>query len=185
MKRSEDRWGSLGRTVDRLVSRTLRAVSRPPADPADPGTREPSAGTAAPAPGRRFDPAAARDLDDDRVKLVGYSIVSLMPGHERNLKGGSQVVTTRTTGEAFALWMIADWVKKPENRAQLLPGEEKYLRLDYGVRRRWPRQDLRFEENQLEALEAIYRALAGAGGDVGVDDGAAGVPGSGRDPNER
>lgn len=115
------------------------------------------------------------DLSDDTVKLVAYTIVSVKRDEERVMPGGegTLVVTDGMSGEAFVTWIIAKYMQSEEFRKDAYPGlgreewekraraERKYLRVHYVVSRRWPRQPLKFEERQTEALGEIRDALAG------------------------
>ena len=110
-------------------------------------------------------------LNDDMVKLIAYTIVSLKRNEERIMPGGTDqiLVTDNMSGETFASWMIARYLqsedyKKLDPSKKLSKEDEKYLRLDYVVRRRWPRQPLRFEERQVELLRQIGGAIADGGG---------------------
>jgi hypothetical protein len=116
------------------------------------------------------------NLQDDTVKLVAYTIISLRRDHERILKGGqnSIIVRDRMTGRAFISMIIAqyfqeeivdeketisrlEWLKKqdPEWDADDL----KYLRVYYVVSKRWERQPLKFEENEIDVLREIRDSL--------------------------
>jgi len=110
-------------------------------------------------------------LDDDMVKLVGYTIVSLRRGHERVMDGGegTMVVTDNMTGEAFTSWVIAKYLqqevtvpsKPTQTRAELIsPGELKYLTVYYVVSKRWPRHGLAFEQTQVRVLKEIRDGIA-------------------------
>lgn len=114
--------------------------------------------------------SALTSLEDDTVKLVAYSIVSLRRGHERILDGGegSVIVTDRMTGKEFMSWIVAKYLQqevdvpgqpgKKQRRGdpKLLPAEElKYLRVYYVVSNRWPREPLEFEEKQVRVLKEI------------------------------
>lgn len=109
-------------------------------------------------------------LDDDTVKLIAYSIISLRRGHERILDGGegSVIVTDRMTGKAFISWILAKYMQKevdipgqPGKKLRrgdpsLIPPEElRYLRVYYVVSNRWPREPLKFEEKQVTVLKEI------------------------------
>ena len=101
-------------------------------------------------------------LSDDKVKLVAYTIVSLKRDKERIMpKGSGQIlVTENMNGKTFASWMIARYLQSKDYQdlkpsEKMSKGDEKYLRVDYVVRRRWPRQPLRFEERQVEVLSEI------------------------------
>ena len=110
------------------------------------------------------------NLQDDSVKLVAYTIVSLKRGHERILDGGegSVLVTESMTARGFRSWILAKYMQQEINvpgepgkqirrgDARLLPKEElKYLRVFYVIPTRWPREPLEFEEKQIEILRDI------------------------------
>ena len=110
-------------------------------------------------------------LEDDKVNLVGYTIVSLRRGHERIMDGGegSVIVTDSMTGEAFTSWIIAKYLqqevtvpsKPKQTRAKLIPpGELKYLTVYYVVSKRWPRHGLAFEQTQVRVLKEIRDGIA-------------------------
>jgi hypothetical protein len=112
-----------------------------------------------------------QSLNDDMVKLVSYSIVSIKRDAERLMPGGSDsiLVTDSMSGETFTSWMIARYLQSDDykklledskkkivkEKERFLEEDEKYLRIDYVVRRRWPRQPLQFEERQVEVLRQI------------------------------
>jgi hypothetical protein len=111
---------------------------------------------------------ALNDLQDDSVKLVAYTIVSLKRGRERILDGGqdSVIVTDSMTGKAFMSWILAKYMQQKVDdpaqpgrkirRGDLLPRVElKYLRVYYVVSTRWPREPLEFEQKQVEVLQEI------------------------------
>jgi|ERR1051326_5910445 hypothetical protein len=114
--------------------------------------------------------SALTSLEDDTVKLVAYTIVSLKRGRERILDGGqgSVIVTDNMTGKAFMSWILAKYMQqKIDDPAQpgkkvrrgdprLLPRDElKYLRVYYVVSTRWPRESLKFEQSQVSILREI------------------------------
>lgn len=111
------------------------------------------------------DDTALTSLEDDTVKLVAYTIVSLKRGHEKIMEGGegSVIVTDNMKGKAFVLWIIAKYLQeeidvsgKKVRRGDLIPKNElKYLRVYYVVSNRWPRQPLEFEHKQVEVLKEI------------------------------
>lgn len=116
--------------------------------------------------GQKYGLPSPYDLDDETVKLVAYTLVSIKRDAERVLpKGaGTVVVTERMTPEAFATWRIAEYLASDEHREldeddQVHPADEKYLRVDYVVSRRWPRQSRGFEGRQLRVLDEIRRRL--------------------------
>ena len=97
------------------------------------------------------------NLNDDLVKFVVYSIISVRRDHERFMNGGTGqvVVTDRMDGDTFMAWKIAEYVQRNECD----PEDHPYLRMHYAVVRRWPREPLRFEERQIEAIQAIHHQL--------------------------
>ena len=168
------------------------------------------------------------NLDDNKVKLVAYSIVSIRRGHERVMAGGegTVIITGRMTPETFASYIIgrylqaevsddkaevaallaslldrylrevgdstarvlaeslrryllealAGWQEpRPKKTAaedgegtrhlkkqyrQIPDADKKYLRVDYVVSNRWPREPQKFEEEQIEVLEEISQAIS-------------------------
>lgn len=112
-------------------------------------------------------------LEDDMVKLVAYTIVSLKRGHERIMDGGegSMIVTDSMSGRAFITWVIARYLqqevtlpgdtKSTQIRSdQIDPGELKYLTVYYVVSKRWPRHGLSFEQKQVTVLKEIRDEIA-------------------------
>lgn len=105
-------------------------------------------------------------LNDDMVKLVAYTIVSLKPGAERILPhgAGSLLVTENTNEETFTSWMIARYLQSESYKAldaseQLSQAEQKYLCVDFVVSRRWQRRPLKYEEQMLETEEQKLEIL--------------------------
>jgi hypothetical protein len=105
-------------------------------------------------------------LNDDMVKLVAYTIVSIKRDAERIMPGGSDSILLKDnmSSETFTSWMIARYLqsedyKKLQESEKLAKEDEKYLRIHYVVSRRWPRQPLRFEERQVEVLRQIRQAI--------------------------
>lgn len=107
-----------------------------------------------------------RDLQDDKVKLVAYTIVSVRRGAERVMPGvqsqGTLVVADSMTGEEFSAWMIARYLQSltPEER-DAVRRDQRFLRVNYVVSRRWPREPLEFERDQLSVLSDVRDALGG------------------------
>lgn len=99
------------------------------------------------------------NLDDDLVKLVSYSIVSIARDAERVLHTARILITDAKTREDFVNWVVAEYVGTPE-AAELTPDDEKHLEVSFKVEGRWAEPSLRFEEKQLERLEAIRDAIA-------------------------
>jgi hypothetical protein len=126
---------------------------------------------------------AVDSLDDEMVKLVAYTIVSLKPDHEEVMDGGegTEIVTSRMSGEAFASFVLAKYMQKevasPKNKDvkqprsktfsdadrndpnQFSDADLKYLRVYFVVSKRWPREPRRLEERKVEALRKIGEAI--------------------------
>lgn len=101
---------------------------------------------------------ADKNLSDDMVKLVEYTIVTIERGEENILSGDRpklKLVKRNMTGEAFASWIISEDLKMENGGNE----QNEYLRVYYNVLHRWPKQDLEFEEKQLDYLEGIRDAL--------------------------
>jgi hypothetical protein len=120
---------------------------------------------------------ADTNLNDDMVKLVEYSIVTIQREREALLeKGGQVIVADDLTGDAFSNARIADWVNTSEDeRLKRIrdinepKGAAKFksvrdidtdaLRVYYNVLERWPKEDLTKDERQIAALEELPERL--------------------------
>jgi hypothetical protein len=98
------------------------------------------------------------------VKLVAYTIVSVRRGAERVMTGpnaaGTVVITERMTREGLVLFLVSRYLGSlsPEERRAVRP-DVRFLRVDYTVSQRWPREPLEFERDQVAELEGIAAAL--------------------------
>jgi len=105
------------------------------------------------------------NLEDDMVKLVAFTIVSVRRGAERTMPGflaaGTVVITDSMTSEMFINWIVQRYLGSLscEERAAI-QADLKYLRVDYGVPRRWPREPLEFERDQLAILAELRDAIS-------------------------
>ena len=121
-------------------------------------------------------PTADVNLNDEMVKLVAYTIVSLKPDDERVMDGGEGtiIVTRNMSGDDFASWMLARYLQQEVEtyglgaepvtkiRGNLIANDElKYLRVYFVVSTRWPREPRKFEERQIAVLNEIGRAIVG------------------------
>ncbi len=104
---------------------------------------------------------ALTNLDDDTVKLVAYTIVSLRRDDEKVMEGGAGEITVpdRMTRKAFTAWIIAKFLQETKICDEELEPHLKYLRVYYVVSYRWPRQPLKFEEREIDALEQIRDSI--------------------------
>lgn len=96
-----------------------------------------------------------RQLDDDRIQLVRYTVVTLLRGRERILETGERLVTEALTAEAFVAWVTAGVA----GGGDLPPDADRFLRVHYQVLDSWPKPDLGYEERQLGLLEDIATAV--------------------------
>jgi len=145
-----------------IPNRTPAAPAATPAGPAGaavPLLSEPNLGARAPGATatKESKRMSDKDLSNDLVKLVSYSIVSIERDRERKLYEGEKIVTDNMTGEAFATWMIAEFVQKHPDR--VTHQEKKYLRVYYSVLDSWVRESLHYEQKQLDILAGIERAI--------------------------
>jgi hypothetical protein len=106
------------------------------------------------------------DLNDDTVKLVAYTIVSVKRDKERVLPKGTDqiVIASNLSSEGFTSMIIAQYFQS-QNYKDLAEDEKvkeddrKYLRVHYVVSRRWPREPIRFEERHIDVLAGIRDAI--------------------------
>jgi len=100
-----------------------------------------------------------KDLNNDYMKLVKYTIVCVDRGHERILHTDERLVLDPMGHETFASWVIAEYLQaKP-----LADEEKKYLRVSFDVLDRWSREEFAYEERQIEVLEQIRDRLCHEG----------------------
>ncbi len=89
-------------------------------------------------------------LNDDMIKLVRYSILTIERDREAVLvPSAERLVTDNLSEDAFAAWMIS------EHRAELGGTANQYLRVTVEVADRWAKQDRKFEKRQLQVLGEI------------------------------
>ena|SRR5687768_4260188 len=111
------------------------------------------------------------NLADDQIKLVSYAIVFTKPGRECVMPGGegSLVVTESLTEDQFVAMVIASYMQKagdakgdPPKHTEMIRSKAdlKYLKVYYGVPKRWPREPLHLDRRQAEALEELGERLA-------------------------
>jgi hypothetical protein len=115
---------------------------------------------------------ADTNLNDEMVKLVEYTILTIERGREEFLEQGRALVTDDLTGDAFPNARIAEWTKKNPGRISEhgnATGDgirASTLRVYYNVLDRWPKEDLkkdektvRHDEEQLKILREIADRL--------------------------
>ncbi len=150
--------------VQRFTADPVAEVAREPRPPA--GVTPPSATrtggpvlpqpTTQPPPSREDTIMSDRNLNDDMVKLVRYSIVSIQRDKEEVLvKEQEKIFDDKLTDDAFATWVISDYASE----TNMDSNDRKYLRVSWSVKDRWPRQDREYEKRKLEELEGIKEAI--------------------------
>lgn len=133
-----------------------------PGDSASPEPHGPTLGTSPTEPRQWTEERSMADtnLNDDMVKLIQYSIVSIKRREERIIaeaigEDGElgrpllYLETDNITGDGFSNARIADWMKTHCNdKAKDVDPDS--LRVYYDVVARWPRSTLKFEEERLD-----------------------------------
>ncbi len=102
---------------------------------------------------------ADKNLNDDMVKLVEYTIVNIDRSNYRIICSGHELFDENMSGDAFASWVISqnsDTIAKELGKKDY---DSKYLRVYYNVQERWARLDLKYEERQLDILEKIEKKM--------------------------
>jgi hypothetical protein len=92
-----------------------------------------------------------KDLNNNNIKLVKYTIVCIDRKHERVLHADEKIVIESMNHEAFASWMIADYLQSEH----ISDEEKKYLRVSFDVLDSWPREAFAYKERQIEVLKQI------------------------------
>jgi hypothetical protein len=136
-----------------------------PLAPPAPPPEEPSEPMKLPDPWRMPEPRtreetqmADTNLNDEMVKLVEFTIVTIERGNERKLVGPEQIlVTDDLTGNAFSNARIADWSETAKGKDADV--RSNTLRVYYNVLDRWPKEDLKKDERQIEYLKEIADEL--------------------------
>lgn len=114
-----------------VFTRAVKGVQH--TDESTPGRRPGEAG-GRPAGRDRADDGAS--MDDEEIKLVEYTIVSLKRGDEQIVDRGQTVVSKRMSPEAFSSRLLDDVSRK----RRLGSAESKQLRVYFQVLTRWPRR---------------------------------------------
>ena len=129
-----------------------------------------------------------KDLNDDMLKLVRYKILFVKRDHEHAFPEQEELVSDNMDGSAFTAWKVAEfiqslgkkktrvpekWDKYPDKKddhgkhlyreGDTLTGlpedDKKYLRVFFEVMDRYPREKLKYEEDQLHVLREIKEAI--------------------------
>lgn len=123
-----------------------------------------------------------KDLSGEDLKLVRYKILFIKRDYEWAFKEQEELVYDNTTDAAFTAWKVGEfiqhlskdkyefpdkWEKSKElvahksgNYLKGLPEDDKkYLRVYFEVLERYPREPLRYQEEQLDILRGISDTL--------------------------
>jgi hypothetical protein len=105
---------------------------------------------------------ADNDLSNDRVKVVEYYILSIVPDNEHVLPGFPKVKVFKDnmTGEDFAAWVIADYFQ--EHPGAVRPENKKYVRVCYEVICTFEAEDANYDKEQVQVLREIARRIGPA-----------------------
>jgi len=134
--------------------RALRGEAEPfDRDDSNPNSQGAPVGVAANKP--KETDMAEKNLSDDMLKLVQYCIVCIERGHEKVLVCNEcKLFSDNMTDCDFDGWVLADYTQHNK-----VPCDKKFLRVTYEVVGRWPKQDLNYQEKQLQRLSGIQRAI--------------------------
>jgi Rps23 Pro-64 3,4-dihydroxylase Tpa1-like proline 4-hydroxylase len=95
-----------------------------------------------------------KDLNNNNIKLVKYTIVCIDRKHERVLRADERIVIDPMSHAAFASWMIADYLQ-----SEYISDKKKYLQVSFDVLDSWSREAFTYKERQIEVLEQIRDKL--------------------------
>jgi hypothetical protein len=108
------------------------------------------------------------ELASDDLKLIAYTIVFAKRGREVVMPrgGGTRVETESLTETEFVGGLIADYTAQNCAAADFkaivrIAGDLRYLKVQYTVSARWPREPLDKGRREAEALEAVRDVLGG------------------------
>lgn len=126
-----------------------------------------------------------RDLRDDMLKLVRYRVLFVKREYEAVFDDQTEVIEDNMDGSALTAWKVAEFMKTLQDKGRQIPTkwpstypkgfrdqpadglfnglpdeDKKYLRVSYEVVERYPRERLKYEENQLKILEDIATGIA-------------------------
>lgn len=124
---------------------------------------------------RKMSDCCCDNDNNDTVRLVEYSIISIKRCDERILKKGEIIDAENMGDEAFATWVVALYLQEPDVH---VPHEDKkYLRVYHRVLESWPRQsrDCCGDSREVKVLRGIEEAIRNLGG-YRRDEGTASSP---------
>jgi hypothetical protein len=120
-----------------------------------------------------------KDMHDDMLKLVRYKVLFVRREYELAFREKEDLVSDNMDGSAFTAWKTAEFIQElgreelpvpPKWRVKNYPPAEfvkdgkliglpdedkKYLRVYYEVLERYPREEFKYEEQQIRVLEQI------------------------------
>jgi hypothetical protein len=105
-----------------------------------------------------------RDRDQnngDEVRLFEYYILSVKPDEERVIDGPKNIIVTdNMSGEAFIAWVIARYFQQPDHKP-MDHDDKKYIRVCYRVACSLPKENTKYQKDQVEVLREIRDTLGG------------------------
>ena len=126
------------------------------------------------------------DLSDDQLKLVRYKILFVKRNYECAFGEVEEILHDHLTESDFKGWKLAEFAEGvPSLQSSHLPSkwrkylcenggclrheDRKYLRVYYEVLDRFPREELRYEEQTLDRLQGIEYQLQRIGSKLAPD----------------
>lgn len=94
-------------------------------------------------------------LDDCKVRLIQFTLVTIKRGEERILEKGEVLVVDPMTKEDFDLTVVANYA----STHGIPPGDRAYLRVWSEFLETWAKQSLHYESRQLEILQEISNKI--------------------------
>jgi len=117
-----------------------------------------------------------KDLNDDQLKLIRYKILFVKRDYEHAFPEVEELISDNMDGPAYTAWKVAQFIQDLAHRDTKVPrkwgtypdnfrdgdyltglpeDDKKYLRVFYEVLERYPREKLKYEEDQLKILREI------------------------------
>ena len=102
-----------------------------------------------------------KNLSDDMVKLVQWTVLSVKSDAEKKILSGEKVTDINTTSEGFTVVVLSQpEVQQALEAAGLSGADAKYVRVYYSVLDRWPKVDPEYDKKKIEVLQEISDKIA-------------------------
>jgi hypothetical protein len=132
--------------------------------------------------GNSYSNSRSGSLNDEGLKLVRYKVLFVKRDLETVLEQRDELVSDKLDDQDFISWKTAEfmqrlstvnaparWVQKKypqeyragaESKLQSIPDDDqKYLRVYFEIIDTYPREDFRYDEREIDALEGIRDAI--------------------------